>query len=228
MDILYIKGVCSPNSDLELKYSLRSLCHVKDLGDVYICGRKPSFVTNVKFIPCDDIGYPAINHWWKVTNGIKNSKIGDNFILMYDDIFFIKDVTLSEYPQFHRGFLGDFHTGSPLYRDSLMKAKKWLENRGFPTRDYGLHIPFTYNRENFLKLYDIYDGIRTDRSAPAPRSIYGNMFVADSPQRDDFKMRKKTDIIPDVECFSCSDEAFPFQFLDNLFPNKGDFECTDK
>ena len=224
MDVLYIKGITSPNSDLELKYSLRSLSHVKDLGKVYICGQMPHFVTNVKFIPCDDIGYPAINHWWKVSNGIKNSKIGDNFILMYDDIFLLKDICLETYPQYHRGELDEFKTGTPLYRESLRKAKKWLLERGYPTKDYGLHIPFTYNRENFLKLDPIYENIKDDKSAPAPRSIYGNMFVTDSPQRDDFKMRRKSDIIPDVECFSCSDDAFPFQYLDNLFPNKGDFE----
>lgn len=224
IDVLYIKGITSPNSDLEIKYSLRSLCHIEDLGRVFISGIKPSFVTNVTLIPCYDIGYPMINHWWKVTQAIKNSDIGENFVLMYDDIFFLKDICLESYPSYHRGVLGNFDTGTLAYQESLSRTKKWLLERNMPILDYELHIPFIYNRENFLVLEKIFETQTQERSPLAVRSIYGNLFVDSSPQREDFKMRKKTDKIPDRECFSCSDEAFPFQFLDKLFPEKGDFE----
>ena len=224
IDILYIKGITSPNSDLEIKYSLRSLCHVKDLGRVFISGIKPSFVTNVTHIPCYDIGYPMVNHWWKVSQAIKNSDISENFVLMYDDIFFLKDICLESYPSYYRGNLGDFETGTLTYQESLSKTKKWLLEHDMDILDYELHVPFIYNRENFLILDKIYEPQISERSPLAVRSMYGNIFGYTAIQRDDFKMRKKTDKIPDRECFSCSDEAFPFKFLDNLFPEKGDFE----
>lgn len=224
MDILYIKGNQSPNKDLELLYSLRSLSKVTDLDRVFICGKTPSFVRNVISIPCEDIGYPMVNHWWKVTTAIQNSDISENFALMYDDIFFLKETTLEGYFCYHRGDLGDFDTGTPLYQESLSKTKKWLLKNKLPILDYELHIPFIYNRENFMWLYPIYENQIQDHSPLAVRSIYGNLFIKNSPQRNDFKMRNLSDTIPDRECFSCSDSSFPFLLLDTLYPTKGDYE----
>lgn len=223
MDILYIYHK-SPNNDLELMYSLRSLSHIRDLGRVFVCGYLPRFVKNVIYIPCDDIGYPAINHWWKVTQAIKNSDIGENFVLMYDDIFFLKDTTLGTFPNYHRGILGEVKVGTPLYQETLCKTKKWLLKHELPILDYSLHLPFTYNRGNFLMLEEIFKPLIREQSPLAPRSIYGNMFVNDSPLRDDFKMRNISDSIPDRECFSVSDSCFPQNLLDTLYPLKGDFE----
>lgn len=218
MDILYITKH-SPNNDLELLYSLRSL-KFTSVDRVFISGFKPRFVKNVIHIPCDDISYPAVNHWWKVTTAIKNSDISENFLLMYDDIFFLKETPISEFPSYHRGVLGDFATGTQLYQENLSRTKKWLLERKLPILDYSLHLPIIYNRDNFLKLEPIFK----DKIPFAVRSLYGNMFVKDSPQRDDFKLRRITDKIPDVECFSSSDEVFPYRFLNEKFPNKGDFE----
>lgn len=92
IDVLYIKGKQSNNYDSELKYSLRSLdvC-VSDIGRVFITGECPNFVdkSKVVFTPENDIGCPMINHWWKVSQTIKQTDISDNFALMYDDIFFV-------------------------------------------------------------------------------------------------------------------------------------------
>ena len=88
IDILYIKGAKSPNNDDELRYSLRSLKFVRDKGRVFITGNRPDFVQNIIHIPCDDIGCRMINHWWKVTQTILQTDISDDFVLMYDDIFF--------------------------------------------------------------------------------------------------------------------------------------------
>ena len=226
VDILYIKGRESPNKDLELLYSLRSLKHVKDLGRVFVTGKRPHFVQNVIHTPCDDIGCKTINHWWKVTQTILNTDIGDNFVLMYDDIFFLKDVYLENYPYYNRGQLSEHNTGTQAYMDNLREAQKVLKRLGKPTLDYTLHIPCIYNRENFLKLREIYEPYISKSAAPSVRCIYGNLFVGDSPYREDLKLRTKSDKLRDEDCFSISDEMFVNVkgLLDERFGEKCKYE----
>ncbi len=227
IDVLYIKGVQSPNKDLELLYSLRSLAkHGKNFNRVFITGKRPSFVKNVIHTPCNDIGCKTINHWWKVTQTILNTDISDNFLLMYDDIFFLKDVNLSEYPFYNRGNLSEHNTGTQSYMDNLREAQKVLKKLGKSTLDYTLHTPCIYNKDNFLKLGEIYQPYMSKSSAPSVRCIYGNLFVGDSPYREDLKLRVKSDKLRDEDCFSISDEMFVNvkDFLDERFGKRCEYE----
>ena len=225
IDVLYIKGCYSPNNDEELRYSLRSLSKMVDLGRVFITGNCPKFVENVIHTPAKDIGCRMINHWWKVHQTILQTDISDNFVLMYDDIFFTKNVSMGDYPAFNRGILGTHINGTPLYRKNLQEAWQWLYDRGLPRKDFELHIPIIYNRENFLKLEDIYKGYIKKEVAPAVRSVYGNLFVKDSPFREDLKLYQKGDII-DSECISTTDGTFKYalEYLKQEFPNRGKYE----
>lgn len=212
IDILYIKGKPSINNDIEMKYSLRSLeRYVMDYGRIFITGECPDYIDQKKvvFTPADDIGTPMTNHWWKVFKTIQMTDISDYFVLMYDDIFFTTVTKLSRYIPYQRGMLGEQHTGSAAYRNCLEETKKWLEKNGLPTYDYELHIPFIYNRENFMKM-----GANEGR---AVRSTYGNMFLEPpkhSPYRADIKIRSTDEHPEDIpskyECFSVSDQAFKY------------------
>lgn len=227
IDVLYIKGVQSPNKDLELLYSLRSLAkHGKNFNRVFITGKRPSFVKNVIHTPCNDIGCRTINHWWKVTQTILNTDISDNFLLMYDDIFFLKDVNLSEYPFYNRGDLSEHNTGTQSYMDNLREAQKVLKKLGKSTLDYTLHTPCIYNKDNFLKLGEIYQPYMSKSAAPSVRCIYGNLFVGDSPYREDLKLRVKSDKVRDEDCFSISDEMFANvkDLLDERFSERCEYE----
>ena len=213
IDILYIKGKKSDNEDLEMKYSLRSLeRYVMDYGRIFITGECPDFIDQKKvvFTPANDIGTPMTNHWWKVFKTIQMTDISDNFVLMYDDIFFTGPTYLIDYPPYQRGFLGEQHTGSASYRACLEETKKWLESKGLPWYDYELHIPFIYNREKFMKM-----GATEGR---AVRSTYGNMFLEPpmhSPYRTDIKIRATDEHPSDLpsmyDCFSVSDSAFKYE-----------------
>lgn len=226
IDILYIKGVKSVNADEEIKYSLRSLKYVKDKGRVFITGNRPDFVQNIIHTPCDDIGCKMINHWWKVTQTILNTDISDNFVLMYDDIFFIKNVELSNYPFYNMGKLSEHTTGTPQYRKNLDEARMWLSKNGYDTIDFELHIPCIYNREKFIKLREIYEKYIDKPVAPAPRSMYGNIFNESTEKRQDLKIRNKSDTIGNVDCFSTSDEMFKhvLPMLKELLPEKCEYE----
>lgn len=226
VDVLYIKGVKSPNNDDELRYSLRSLRKVKDLGRVFITGEKPDFVKNVIHTPAKDIGCRMINHWWKVYQTIINTDISDNFVLMYDDIFFVKDICLSEYPFYNRGFLGDNCSGTPLYRKNLEEAKNWLIRHNFSIYDFEIHIPCIYNKKDFLKLTDIYKEYKNKEIAPAVRSMYGNINKVYSPYRKDLKLVKKGDNLELNECFCTTDSSFVYalDYLKEKFNTESPYE----
>ncbi|MBO7736059.1 MAG: hypothetical protein J6S67_26045 [Methanobrevibacter sp.] len=214
IDVLYIKGPCSQNYDEEMKYSLRSLeKYVSDYGRVFITGDRPLFVNKDKVVHTleQDIGVPTINHWWKVRQTIKNTDISQRFVLMYDDIFFVKPTKLENYPAYHKGKLED-KTFEGFYRKSCGMAYYWLNEHGYETKDYELHIPFVYDRDKFLELDKIFDKIKDKQDGMVVRSIYGNMFESDSPLRKDIKIRKSDvgveQVIGDADCFSVSDWVF--------------------
>ena len=227
IDILYIKGVKSPNEDKELLYSLRSLSkNVQDSGRVFVTGKCPSFVKNVIHTPVDDIGCKMINHWWKVTQTILQTDISDNFVLMYDDIFFTKETSLEDYPFYNRGNLGENSTGTPLYRKNLQEAWKWLYERGYTRLDFELHIPCIYNREKFLKLRKFYEPYIDKSIAPAVRSMYANINKVPTEYREDVKIRNKFDSIGGYECFSTADDTFKYvlPMLEQQFPERCKYE----
>ena len=234
IDVLYIKGVQSRNYDQEMLYSLRSLekC-CSDVGRVFITGEFPRFVDKSKviFTPEKDIGCPMVNHWWKVSQTIKNTDISDDFVLMYDDIFFTKPTKLENYPFFYRGTLLESKEGSTTYQKSLQNARIWLEEHQFPYLDYELHIPCVYNREKFLELDKIFDKIKYSTPAMAVRSLYANMFEHDQPYRKDIKLRLSTDCVDfrlgDADCFSVSDWVFECNTLGWLkehYPERSKYE----
>lgn len=213
IDILYIiRDTPSENDDLELKYSLRSLeRYVIDFGNIYITGRCPEFINEDKIIYtyAKDIGTPMTNHWWKVLATVKNTNISEDFALMYDDIFFTSIVKMMEYPAYKRGLLGESHTGSTAYRMCLEETKQWLLGNKLPIIDFELHVPFIYNREEFIKM--------GNPEGRAVRSTYGNMFFPRPEwcqQRTDVKIRatdeSPNDLPSKYDCFSVSEKAFKY------------------
>ena len=215
IDVLYIKGKPSPNNDIEMLYSLRSLeSFTKDYGRIFVTGELPTYVDpdKVIFTPEEDIGCPMINHWWKVTKTIEKTDIGENFVLMYDDIFFVKQTELATYPFYQKGQLGESQTGGILYKASLANAKHWLERNGYTTFDHELHMPCIYNRNNFMDMKNIYEPMKDKNPAMAIRSVYANMFLNNQPRKEDVKIRAANEyveqITADSDCFSVSDQVF--------------------
>ena len=101
IDVFYVLGSGSKWQNNEIRYSLRTLeKYGHNVGQVYIVGQRPSFISDkIKYIRAADIGTPACNHWYKVKRffietGIKRA------CYMMDDIFFIKDVDLENYPYY--------------------------------------------------------------------------------------------------------------------------------
>lgn len=220
VDVLYIKGDKSPNDDLEMMYSLRSLeDNVIDCDRVFITGKCPDFIdkSKVVYTPAKDVGAPMMNHWWKVFETILRTDISDDFALMYDDIFFTKTVALKDYPFYKRGVLGEMETGGAIYKVNLMNTRGWLEKHGFYYYDFELHTPCIYNKKKFKMLDNIFLPIVKTQYPISCRSVYGNLYCKDHPYREDVKLRTKYDKVPmDTDCFSVSDEAFKYNTLEYL------------
>lgn len=235
IDVLYIKGPISQNYDEEMKYSLRSLeKYATDVGRVFITGDCPLFVNKQKVIHTleRDISVPSINHWWKVSQTIKKTDISQEFVLMYDDIFFVKPTKLTNYPFYSKGMLED-KPFEGIYRRSCGTAYKWLKSHGYTTNDCELHIPCVYDRDKFLELDKIFDKIKDKQEGMVVRSIYANThnFGAGFMLRKDIKIRLSTEgvdqVIGDADCFSVSDWVFRnnvHPWLKEHFPERSKYE----
>ena len=234
IDVLYIKGKPSLSMDLELKYSLRTLeQNAKGIGRVFITGECPEFINKDKiiFTPEEDIGSPMINHWWKVKQTIERTDISKRFVLMYDDIFFTKEVEIETYPFYQKGFLHQIKTGGPVYRESLYNAAEWLLNHGKTMYDFELHVPCIYDKNKFKKLTEVFEKIKGEYPAMAVRSVYANLFEKERPFRSDIKFRTPNespeDLPEEADCLSVSDSAFRYKvlpWLEKNYPERSKYE----
>ena len=238
IDVVYIlKSSPSKNGDNEIRYSLRSLeKFCPDVARVFITGGIPSFVDRDKIIhtAADDIGVPAVNHWWKVRQTIEKTDISNDFILMNDDFFFVKQTELSKYPLYFRGELIKELDQNSIYKQMLYNTRLCvLNNGGYSFLDFSVHCPIRYNRKQFLKLNTIFEEVKTEKPAFSVRSVYGNLFALDEDRiyRKDIKIRRSTEKVEDVageaDCFSVSDDVFEcdtLRWLKENLPKKSKWE----
>lgn len=229
IDLVYIiADKESINNDLELLYSLRSVeKYVGDYNNIFITGRCPDFIDRNKVIytPCKDIGAPMTNHWHKVRETIIQNELDGDFVLMYDDIFFVKPTNLTNYPFYQRGKLGESTTGGEHYRATLLNARDFLVRKGYNTYDHELHIPCIYNADTFMALDRYFMALKDDCQSMAVRSVYGNMAFEEQPYRGDIKIRSQMErvkyAIGVADCFSVSDDMFQFDTYDWLKKDLG-------
>lgn len=230
-DILYIVGTGSKFNNDELRYSLRTLDkHGRGADRLIISGECPDFIDKSKIIHVEskDISTPSVNHWWKVKEAFKNTD-ATRVLLMYDDVFFCKDVDCDNYPYYQRGELPE--------QDKIAKwghiqyvARKWLEKNGYTTHHYGLHLPIIYEKDKFEKLNNVFQGFRA-QGGVSVRSIYGNVYAPGAAYREDVKMFVDywvmDEWLKDKECFSSSPVNFNKSILTWLranFPDKSRWE----
>ena len=236
IDVLYIVGTGSKFGNEELKYSLRSLeTYVEDYGQVFITGVCPPFIDKTKVIHTheQDLDCPMMSHWWKVRQTIEKSDISNNFVLMYDDIFFVKPTKLTNYPFYHKELLTD-KIGDGIYRRSLTNAANFLKKEGRSVCDCELHIPCVYNKIMFKQMDSFFVPLMKDSIGMAVRSVYANYFGMVGPLRGDIKLRTSVDtvegMIGNADCFSVSDWVYQCdtqRWLKEHFPNKSKFESEE-
>lgn len=236
IDVFYILGDGSLYNNQELRYSLRSLeKYDKGIGLVYIIGKCPDFINRqeVGWIDIQDVSNPRFNHWWKVHNALKNNAfLTKDVLLMYDDIFITKPTNFNKYPYYYSGVLYA-QTEINRYHLSKQKTKNFLSTIGYTVLDFENHCPIRYNKYKFLKMEDIFSGLKDDIVGLSVRSVYGNMFANPREMvfQPDLKIREPVnnmeDVIKDHNYFSISAnmmEGEVLRWLQENFKEKSRFE----
>ncbi len=219
IDILYYIGNGSHHNNLELLYSLRSLeTHCKDIGNVWIVGNKPHFLNdNVKYLWVEDAAAWWQNAFNKTMAAIDNG-ISEDFLLMNDDFYMLKDFTIADYPYYHRGEIPDIAENK--YQQVIVNTKRILQILGKPFKHYGVHCPMRINAEKYKQLSEFYTSVDNPVSA---RCLYGNFFCKGKKVSD----CKFSDIKPSITgCWSSKDWITEdvFKELQKMFPKPSKWE----
>ena len=222
-DVVY--RVRSGDSNEELRFSLRSLVNFPH-RNVWIVGHKPAWVTNVRHIPGNKHGKQKwANGWNNIELACQHGDISDPFILVDDDMFFLKPTT--EIPNLHRDKLRDqiARTPSGSWKTTLQNALTWLESQGINDPDsYELHIPYVVHKAQMLEVLTKARNWSWPAN-PQWRTVESNYWRRGGTQGPDVKVRSSK--MPDVDnLLSTTDTTFKHarSELERLFPRKCVYE----
>lgn len=227
-DIVYIlKHDIQPN---ELRYSLRSVCENFPYRKIWFYCGKPDGITPDEYVPFQQKGVAV---WEKTTSTIaeicKNDAITEDFWLFNDDFFVMKPV--KDIPPYYdrtlyrriqqiakrRGGAGS------LYSMQLRITREVLQDNGYKTFNYAVHMPMLINRTKGLKTIQAFPNLHMFRS------VYGNVWNIGGEQHTDVKIIDK-DTKPKADCDYLSTNDIPLEesevgrFIMARFPNKCRYE----
>ena len=183
-DLVYILKQSDVNPDL--KFSLRSVEKFCTYKNIWVVGYKPNWVKNVQYIPTIQNGNKWVNSMTNIIAACNCPDISEDFILMNDDFFIIKNIT-------------DWKTSFNLCLDTIDEEAKKYEKVDKPSKwqsgflyarillnqlkckrryNYEYHGPIIFNKHKFLEMInipEIADIIKTDKCFHK-RSIYKNLY----------------------------------------------------
>lgn len=241
LDLLYVLGDGSYKNDIELRYSLRSIeKYCEGYGRVFIVGRKPRWVTNVEFIPCDDPydhAHKNITH--KIMTAVRDSDISEDFVFQADDHFYVRPYDFRDIAPYIKGDLPPVaKPESSTYYKSLTDTRVWLSAHSYPAKNGSQHVGMWLKKSLLLQ-------IERDIITPGLKSPYGfeisSVMVNAMRKHLDIKPMERRDVkiigfddvddlqakIGDAFCFSIYDAAFPCgleKILRKWYPRKSTYE----
>lgn len=231
MDIVY--SLSSNYTGEELKYSLRSLVNMPH-DKVYFVGGCPSWAKNIVHIPTDQTG----TKWQNVPRNLiavcEDIRVSEDFIYFNDDFFVLQKVKnpkkeLNLYKSTITSVLdrlGKKHTIPTNYMAGMAQTQALLRELGkAEPLCYELHVPFVFNKDNYLRMFDIDEVFNID--VLHYRSLYGNLYLTGGKDMPDVKVGSKGVFSGHTGKFlSCSNASFPLvkPFLERTFPDKCAYE----
>lgn len=167
-----IPFVAGPRNSIELKFALRSIEKNLDAPNkrVWIYGEKPDWLTNVEFYPMKRTPKPKFVKFFdqlkKIELASRNDGIGLNFIYTYDDVYFMKPVTMDCLKQpralmdmgkipFGQWFKGT--DAGPNWVECMKMTLYRLKKENLPLFNYETHLPRVYNKVKALAVLDKYN-----------------------------------------------------------------------
>lgn len=183
-DLVYI--VKEGDNNVDLKYSLRSICKFCTFRNVWIIGYKPKWIKDVKYIHTEQTGNKWKNSMLNYETACDCPEISDNFVLMNDDFFAIRQIV--SWKETTNRCLGtiDEKINALKAKRSLSRwqqafgfAKELLNNLNCKSQyNYETHLPIIINKANFKTMLTI-PAVQAFMKTPKvfhKRSIYKNLF----------------------------------------------------
>lgn len=213
MDVVYYVRPGEKNE--ELRYSLRSLANLKH-DRVWVVGDKPSWVTNVEYIPGNGERTPQANAARNLTLACE-AMDAERFYVFNDDFYVMRPVLAV--PTYHAGLLAQ-RSSPPA---SLRQAGRMLAHMGYrDIIDWTLHIPLVVWRQKLA------DALARTLGLAEWRTMYGNLTGLVGEQADDVKVRRRSDPLPTGPFLSSSDATYPSlaKLLQRTFPTPSPYEVA--
>lgn len=222
IDLLYPLGNGSRLKDFELRMSLRSMeRHLKGFDKVWIVGQKPEWLQNVNFIPMkDDKNSPDYNIMAKIARACEEKELSETFGFFNDDHFLLHDFDIKTFPYYYEGTLEQYANRKDAYGSRARNSLNHLKTKGLPTKNFDIHTPILYNKEQFLKNIVPLEWI----NGYIIKSLYANILKIEGVEIKDNKINQPPN--PGDSFFSTPPymRASVTRFLSEMFPEKSRFE----
>lgn len=232
MNFVYI---CKSGNNEELRYSIRSVINSFPDADIWLVGGKPDWYLG-NYIKVNQDSHKYVNAINNLQVLCKSQEISDEFILMNDDFFIIKQINTIDH--FYNGLLSNKIdkyikiTGSSMYIKKLMLTNIRLIERGIEDPyDYELHVPMAMEKNKLLAIINKYPSCLW-------RSMYGNINNVGGTEMEDVKVytnkrhaARSNEITENSTFLSTEDQAFEMMLnkvLKKLFPNPTKYEKLNK
>lgn len=234
-DLVYL--VRPGNDNEELRYSLRSVHRNMPHDRVWIFGHRPPWVSTAVrhvFIPQGDPAKLKRQNAMALLAAIADRVDLDEFVLFNDD-FFVTELTGPVPPPRHRGPLAAFAEGrrvvapSGHYAGTMLRTVKLLTEAGLADAlTYETHTPMAMTREQ-LELTLAYIDRHAAGEMVAPRSILGNLHRLGGELIGNVKIYGPEPAPPDAAPFlSTTDSSFRYheigKRLRRAFPHPSPYE----
>lgn len=165
IDIVYVLGTGSSWQDNELRFSLRSLqTYLSDLGNVYIVGPRPKFLTNIIHIPFNDrFACKERNIMLKLARACGHPDLSKEFLHVHDDHVCLYPQNACDVPNWASTSLERMaeivkkRKPANHWWQSVYNTHKALSARGLPTKNFDLHYPMIFNKDIYPEIMDRYN-----------------------------------------------------------------------
>lgn len=233
-DIVYILGDGSKWYDNEIKYSIRSVeKNLKNYGRIFIVGKWPRHIDSKKvtYIEARDPGtHKLLNAIHKISIACHDKRLSQEFILMNDDFFVLKEVeeikgldmgTLEQAVENHK-------TKAGYYYKATKETDEYLKAKGIEKpMSYELHYPMVLDKDKFL---EVTEDLYLNQKPLLFRSVYGNLCKIPTTYADDVKIYALEEIakVENEEIVSTDNrvclEKEMQKWLGDKFPKKSKYE----
>ncbi len=223
--------ICKDGENEELRYSIRSVLKNTKDAVIWVVGGKPNwYIGNyIKVIQDQNKYQNALNN---LRTACLSDQIPENFILMNDDFYIIKQ--LDEIKTYHNGLLADKLTTyqdldhHSSYTARLFKTYRELQkSRIQDPLSYELHVPMPMEKSKLINVLG-------EKYTILWRSAYGNRYKVGGEEIRDVKIYKRGPLLPisynkeeyDLPYLSNADNSFDLikDFIIANFPDKSIYE----